>query len=149
MSEIQEKAIALDGVAESKQMSLLIRIIYFVFIGWWFGLIMANIAWILCVIVIGLPLGINIFNHLPYLITLKKSEEVQTVNFQTSEGDQQSVQIVRKNSMLVRTLYFVFIGWWFSLFWIWVAYSFMVSIFGMPVAFMMINRIPLIITLKR
>jgi len=56
-----------DGVAQT---SLLVRAIYFVLVGWWASLIWANVAWALCVTVIGIPIGIWMFGKLPYVTSL-------------------------------------------------------------------------------
>ncbi|HEY3231671.1 MAG TPA: YccF domain-containing protein, partial [Roseiflexaceae bacterium] len=53
--------------------SLLIRAIYFIVIGWWLSGIWAAIAWLLCVTIIGLPLGLYMLNRLPQVVTLKPS----------------------------------------------------------------------------
>ena len=50
---------------------------------------------------------------------------------------------------LIRALYFVLIGWWFSGLWMAVAYALLVSILGMPIAFWMYNRIGAVTTLFR
>lgn len=50
-----------------------IRLIYFVLIGWWLSLLWSNAAWILSATVIGLPLGIWMFNRLPVLTTLMRT----------------------------------------------------------------------------
>lgn len=49
------------------------RLIYFLFIGWWASLIWANVAWFLCVTIIGLPIGILMFNYLPTVTTLMRT----------------------------------------------------------------------------
>src|SRR5437870_6475021 len=50
---------------------LLIRALYFILFGWWFSGIWAVVAWVLCVTVIGLPLGLYMLNRLPQVVTLK------------------------------------------------------------------------------
>jgi uncharacterized membrane protein YccF (DUF307 family) len=50
-----------------------LRLIYFVLIGWWLSLVWANLAWIISATVIGLPLGIWMFNRLPALTTLMRT----------------------------------------------------------------------------
>jgi len=54
-----------------KQSHFLIRAAYFVLFGWWFSLIWAGIAWLLCLTIIGLPLGIVMLNGLPAVTTLR------------------------------------------------------------------------------
>ena len=50
----------------------LIRLIYFMLIGWWFSLIWSLLAWLLCVSIIGLPFGVLMFNRLPGVTTLMR-----------------------------------------------------------------------------
>ncbi len=51
----------------------LIRAAYFVLIGWWFSLLWAVLAWLLCATIIGLPLGVMMLNGLPTVTTLANS----------------------------------------------------------------------------
>ncbi len=51
----------------------LLRLIYFLLIGWWVSFFWANLAWILCVTIIGLPFGIMMFNKLPAVTTLMRT----------------------------------------------------------------------------
>jgi len=56
-----------------RQHSWPLRLIYFLFIGWWVSLLWANIAWALCVSIIGLPVGIIMFHYLPAVTTLMRT----------------------------------------------------------------------------
>lgn len=58
-----------EGVA---QHGFLLRAAYFLLIGWWFSLVWAVLAWLLCVSIIGLPLGVWMFNRLPEITTLMR-----------------------------------------------------------------------------
>lgn len=50
-----------------------LRLVYFVLMGWWLSLVWSNLAWVICATVIGLPLGIWMFNRLPALTTLMRT----------------------------------------------------------------------------
>nr|PZN24399.1 MAG: hypothetical protein DIU80_15750 [Chloroflexota bacterium] len=49
---------------------------------------------------------------------------------------------------LVRALYFVFVGLWLGAIWTVVAWLLLVSIVGLPIGLMMLNRLPQVMTLK-
>ena len=54
------------SVAEQKTgPGLLVRALWFVFIGWWLTGIVSAIAWFAMVTIIGLPLGIWLINRIP------------------------------------------------------------------------------------
>jgi uncharacterized membrane protein YccF (DUF307 family) len=48
------------------------RAVYFIFIGWWFGAIWSVLAWLLCITVIGIPVGVMMYNRLPAVMTLRR-----------------------------------------------------------------------------
>ncbi len=50
-----------------------IRLLYFVLVGWWLSWLWSNAAWVISVTVIGLPIGIWMFNRLPALTTLMRA----------------------------------------------------------------------------
>lgn len=54
------------------QVSWLIRGLYFLLIGWWLSLLWAGIAWLLCITIIGLPVGVLMLNGLPGITTLQR-----------------------------------------------------------------------------
>jgi uncharacterized membrane protein YccF (DUF307 family) len=66
-----------DGAVQSRyrsepQISWVWRLLYFVFIGWWFSLLWSLLGWLLCVTIIGMPLGVLMLNRLPNVTTLMR-----------------------------------------------------------------------------
>jgi uncharacterized membrane protein YccF (DUF307 family) len=59
-----------DPTSARGQRSLALRALYFVLVGWWLGWIWANVASLLAVTVVGLPLAIPMFDRLPYVTSL-------------------------------------------------------------------------------
>ena len=56
---------------------------------------------------------------------------------------------IPQHNFLLRALYFVLIGWWFSAGWLAVAWAASVTLIGIPLAIWMYNRVPAITTLRR
>ena len=53
-----------------------------------------------------------------------------------------------QHGLFVRALYFIFIGWWAGLIWLNVGYFFVLTIIGLPLGLVMLNRLPTVMTLK-
>jgi uncharacterized membrane protein YccF (DUF307 family) len=120
-----------------------LRIVYFVVFGLWFSGIWAAIAWVISVTIIGLPVGLWMLNRLPQVSTLQPARQ----NVVFTESGKAYLNELRQHNFLLRALYFVFIGWWFSALWLTLAWALSASIIGIPIAFWMINRTPGVMTL--
>lgn len=130
-------------VVSERGPNLLIRVLWFVLIGWWLGGIVSGVAWFLNVIIIGLPLGLYIINRLPTIITLRPQEQTW---FFDPDG---SVRGIEQPPFLLRAVYFLLVGWWLSGVWMALAYAALVTIIGLPLAFWMYGRIGAVTTLYR
>jgi len=123
--------------------NLIVRVVWFVLIGWWLGGILTAAAWFLNATIVGLPLGLWLINRLPTFITLRPQERRWIV------ADGTVSPAVRQRPFLLRALWFLLVGWWLSGIWLAVAYVFLVSIVGLPVAFWMYGRTGAVTTLFR
>jgi uncharacterized membrane protein YccF (DUF307 family) len=120
------------------QRSLLVRALWFVFVGWWVTPIVVNTAWLLNVTVVLLPIGIKLINLVPTVLTLAEPRSL-------SEPESARGQ----RSLAVRAIYFVLVGWWLSLLWANVASFLAITVVGLPIAIWMLNRLPYVTSLYR
>lgn len=61
-----------------------------------------------------------------------------------------SISIQHENGpgFLIRALYFIFLGLWLGAIWMTIAWILVITIIGLPIGLMMLNRIPQVMTLK-
>jgi uncharacterized membrane protein YccF (DUF307 family) len=122
---------------------LLIRAMYFVFVGLWIGPIWVVIAWLFNLTLIGMPFGAWMLNRLPQIMTLRpRPAEPQVKSAFYDSNRTNSVA-----TMLVRATYFLLIGWWVSLLWLLLGWAFAATIIGLPLAFLMFERVGTVTTL--
>jgi uncharacterized membrane protein YccF (DUF307 family) len=120
----------------------LIQLLWFAFVGWWFGLLWVSVAWFLMVTIIGMPIGAAMLNNVPLVIALRGRRLVNV----SPEG---RVSNVPEINIVIRAIYFLLIGWWLSAAWMAVAYSLCMTIFLLPIGFWMFDLTPMIVSLKR
>ena len=128
---------------------LLVRALWFIFIGWWLTGIVSTIAWLAMITIIGLPLGIWLINRIPTVITLRpRTREVQQMV--DSAGFVNLVQVpVAQQPWIVRGVWFVFVGWWASAIVMGIGWLLIVLIITLPIGLMMFNRVPFVASLYR
>lgn len=136
-------------VETSRNPGCLIQILWFLFVGWWLGQAWAAVAWFLTVTIIGMPIGIAMLNKLPKVIALREpGTVVRVINRQDGSVQKQIVE-PRQVGFLLRALYFLLIGWWFSALWVEAAFAISLTIIGLPIGFWMFDRVPAVLTLKQ
>jgi uncharacterized membrane protein YccF (DUF307 family) len=129
--------------------SLLIRALWFIFVGWWLGLIWLHIGYALCVTGIFLPVGLLMLNRLPAVLTLRSSSEQTTVAMygngmmMVHTGEPQQVDF------LLRAVYFLVVGWWLGYLWALFGSVLCFTIVLMPIGILMLNHLPTVLTLRR
>ncbi len=114
------------------------RAVWFVFIGWWLSALAIGVAYFLCAIIIGLPLGFMIFNALPWILTLRDRTPG------TDPGG-----TVEQHPIWLRAIWFIFVGWWAGAIYMGVAWFLCVIIITLPVGLWLFNRIGAVMTLLR
>lgn len=128
----------------------LVRGLYFIFVGSWLGLIWILAAWFFNLTIIGLPIGLAMINSIPQIMTLRPKRVQTTVQVQNGAPVVRQVPL-QQPPFLLRALYFILIGFWFSLVWVLLAWVFSALTlgFGLPLAFWMFDRTPCVTTLAR
>ena len=129
--------------------NLLIRFVWWLFIGSWLSGIVVVIAWLALITIIGIPLGIWLINHLPTVLTLRPRTRTWTIG-QDAEGRTVVAEGGRAQvPLLARLAWFVVIGFWASALWMVAAWLIQFTIIGIPIAMLMFNRTPYIASLYR
>ena len=133
---------------QNNQPNLILRALWFIFIGWWAGLIWLHVAYVLCVSIIFLPIGLIMLNRLPTILTLRTSLR------ETIYSDQYgrvgvSIGEPTQISFVVRAIYFLLIGWWLGYLWAVVGYALCFTIILIPLSVLMLDNLPAIATLRR
>ncbi len=136
-------------VVSNPEPNLLIRVIWFVFVGWWLSQLVILVGWLFNLTVLGLPLGIYILNRVPQAATLKSSRRLAA---STTLAD--GTQVVGfadqpQHPWWIRAVYFLLVGWWASLLWLEVAWLLGVLIIGLPLSFWMFGAAGKVTTLRR
>jgi uncharacterized membrane protein YccF (DUF307 family) len=119
--------------------SLIVRALWFVFVGWWLTFFAVLFAWLLNLTIIGIPFGIKVINRVPTILTLKEPR----CHIDPESG------ATEQYSLLVRAVYFVFVGWWLSLVWTNAAWAISVTVIGLPIGIIMFNYLPFVTSLYR
>jgi uncharacterized membrane protein YccF (DUF307 family) len=126
--------------------SLLFRAVYFVLIGWWATGVWLGVAWVLTLTIVGTPLGIKMINKVPMVVSLKArrvERQILTTDGRVTVTERRREQ----RSLLVRAVYFLFVGWWLSAVWVGVAYLATLSLIGLPLAVWMYGKLPFVVSL--
>src|SRR5215217_6876948 len=139
----REQSASPDQFVEVEPPNLILRVIWFIVVGWWLAGILSVAAWALNATFIGLPLGLWVINRLPFAATLRPLGS----QYRLKDGVLRTG--VEQHPFVLRAVYFLLIGWWLSGLWMVVAYALLLTIVGMPAAFWMYGRIGAVTTLYR
>lgn len=139
-----------SGVLEVKTgPHILVRIVWYLLVGWWLTGIAMAVAWLAAVVIVGLPLAFWLVNRIPTVLTLRPRREQYLVVTGPDGATQMHRLATPQSSLLVRLVYFVLVGWWASLLWMGASYVLMLTIIGIPLGMLMVNRIPYVFSLHR
>ena len=128
--------------------AFLVRVLWYLFIGWWLTGISLTLGYLAAITIVGIPLAFWIFNCTGTLLTLRPRPVTVSVSH---DGGVTVVESGHREqrSLLLRVVYFVLVGWWAALIWMTIAYFLCLTILLLPVGLMMLNRLPEVFTLHR
>lgn len=127
----------------------LVRALWFVFVGWWLGQLAVLCAWFLNLLIVTLPLGMYILNRLPQIFTLRPSSTQWQVQQVTEDVTVVTAVEVPQRDFWLRAVYFVLVGWWFSLIWLELAWLAGLTLVLLPLSFWMFSASAAVTTLRR
>jgi uncharacterized membrane protein YccF (DUF307 family) len=129
--------------------NLLVRAIWYVFVGWWLTGFLMGLAYLAVLTVIGIPIGFWLVNRLPTFLTLRPRRDVWQTTVDAYGNVRHTQLDVPQQSLLVRIAWFVLVGWWLAGITMVLAYVLMLTILGIPAGLMLVNRLPRVFTLHR
>lgn len=136
-------------VREEPGVPFIIRVLWFFIVGWHVTLYWIVAAWILNLTVIGMPLGLWMLNRVPLVLTLRMPRGYNVASTRDNNAIEWRYRNAPQHPWLLRVLYFVLIGWWFSLLWSLLAWLLCITIIGLPFGIWMLNRLPEVTTAMR
>jgi uncharacterized membrane protein YccF (DUF307 family) len=128
---------------------ILVRVVWYLLVGWWLTAIAMTIAWLAAIVIVGLPLSFWLVNRIPTVLTLRPRREQYLMVLGVDGVARMQKVATEQSSVLVRIVYFVLVGWWLSALWMGISYVLMLTILGIPLGMMMVNRIPFVFSLHR
>jgi uncharacterized membrane protein YccF (DUF307 family) len=141
---------AQEGILELKTgPHILVRVVWYLLVGWWLTGIAMAIAWLAGITIIGLPVSFYIVNRIPTTLTLRPRRERYALVTGADGVTRHERIATRQSSLLIRLLYFIVIGWWASALWMAGSYILMLTVIGIPFGMMMVNRLPFVFSLHR
>lgn len=137
------------GVEYKSGPGLLVRAIWWLFVGWWLSGIVVGIAWIALITIIGIPLGVWLINRLPTVLTLRPRSRTWGIGQDAAGNTVMSENRRDQVAWPIRGIWFLLIGWWASGIWMTIAWLVQLTIIGIPIALIMFNRTPFVASLYR
>ncbi len=128
---------------------LLLRALWFVLVGWWLTGIVATVAWLAMITIIGLPLGIWLVNRVPTALTLRPRTSYVYATTDAYGRTTFTESAMDQPPWWARGLWFIFVGWWASAVVMGAGYVLCLLIITLPVGLLLFNRVPFVASLYR
>lgn len=126
----------------------LLRILWYVLVGWWLSGIMIAIGWALMVTVVFLPAGLWFLHRVPWAQTLRP--RTRELHSEYRDGAVfVSESTIPQYPWYVRLVYIVLIGWWWGAIWLTIAWALGLLLVTLPLSILMIDRSPAMVSLQR
>lgn len=136
-------------IEQQRGPGLIIRFVWWLFVGWWASGFAIAIAWIALITIIGIPLGIFVINRLPSILTLRPRTRTWAIG-EDAEGRVVATERGRPQvSWILRGIWFLLVGWWASGLWMLAGWLISLTVIGLPIALLMFNRTPFVASLYR
>lgn len=128
--------------------NILIRALWFIFLGWWLSGWAVLLAIVLQLTLIGIPAAVWLINRIPQITTLRSSRRLAVSQ---SAGGVTVVGYADREQLpwWIRTIYYVLVGWWATSIWMVLAWITSVTLILMPLGFWMYGQTGAIQTLRR
>jgi uncharacterized membrane protein YccF (DUF307 family) len=108
-----------------------------------------TIAWFAALTVVGLPLTFWLVNRIPTLLTLRPRREQYVLSTGPDGVTRYERLSTDQHPWYVRVIYFVLVGWWASALWMFGSYVLMLTVIGIPLGLMLVNRLPFVFSLHQ
>lgn len=131
-----------------------VRRLWILLIGSWLGGLCLIAGYLLCLTVIKLPAGLVLLNRIPSIMTLRPLTPATYSMDADGIGSPKAERRTAQVPFLLRALYFVLVGWWFTALWLTLAWIFIYvwSLLrgkSLAPAFMLFDHVPTVLTLQR
>ena len=128
---------------------ILVRAVWYILIGWWVTGIGMVLAYLAALTILGLPLSFWLVNRIPTMLTLRPRREQYLLVAGADGVTRMKKMATQQTNVFVRIGYFILVGWWLSAIAMAVAYVLMLTVIGIPLGMMVVNRLPFAFTLHR
>ncbi len=125
---------------------LLLRALWFLFVGWWLAILWLMTAYTLLITQVGASLGRLMVRNLPKILFLQSARP----GYRNYSDNRPSYQPSRSPVALwQRLIWFVVVGWWLGILWTMAGYGLCTLVITEPIGMQMLEQLPAILTLEQ